>query len=268
MAVLVASVILVSAALGMLPGDGTWLSRTTALVTTAVTFQFTYSSLAHEDVLVATADAALLSLAIVAATAALLLLIGVPLGVLSARRPDSRLVQSVRRVTGTLSSLPVLFWSTLIFVAFARSIGISLHGGINTLSALVAAVVALLLGDRVLVDMVQRVALCTQEILAEPYMRTVRADALGFRRHLLQSLVPPVADTIASRSMFLIGGAIVAERVFEINGLGFMVIKALLQPDDEHQLILAASMALVCIGILLRVVSRTASQLADPRRGS
>ena len=65
--------------------------------------------------------------------------------------------------------------------------------------------------------------------------------------------------------MFLVSGAIVAELVFYVHGLGFTVEHAVATNDDPR-LILAASMALVAIGLFFRVVHRGAIAMADARR--
>jgi peptide/nickel transport system permease protein len=268
--VLLGAVLLVSAALAFLPGsESSWLSRMIDHVGTALTFDFGYSTLSRRAVSETVADAAVLSLLIIGATAVLLLVVGVSLGVLSATHPSSRLVGGVRRAFDFASGMPVLVWSTLIFLLAVwvwevALVSDSMEIG-GSLRVLTAAVLALLLGDRLLADMVRRVELSTREILAEPYMRTVRAAGLGSAGHLLRSLVSPVADLVASRSLFLIGGAIVVERVFSIPGLGFMVVDSLERPELETGLVLAASMALATIGVGFRVLRYLAVATVDAR---
>jgi peptide/nickel transport system permease protein len=261
------STVAASAALGLLPGEGTWATRTVSLIVTAATLDFT-STMARQPVLQATAHAALWSAALVGVTALLLLVVGVPLGMVSATRSQSPVVRAVRVTVDTISSLPVLLWSTLLFALLIRTFGIELSADVNPVQTLAAAIIAILLGDRVLADIVRRVEIRTKELLAEPWMQTVRAGRLGVRRHLLQGLVPAVAESISSRAMFLVGGAIVAERVFGIDGLGYLVTGALERNQREPQLILALSLALVAIGLAFRILTRIAIRLADPRTAS
>ena len=88
---------------------------------------------------------------------------------------------------------------------------------------------------------------------------------LGFQRHLLQSLVAPVTEALVARSVFLISGAIVAELVFYVHGLGFTVEAAVKNADDPKK-ILAASMALIAIGLSFRILHRGSLAMADARR--
>lgn len=277
-AVTTMSVLIISAALGLLPPDpdgaltsgitcatATWLSRTECLVTSSITWTFPGANWADPSAFAYIRHRAFLSLTIIATTTALLLLLGVPLGILSGTHSDSRLVQAVRRTVSAVSSLPILVLATLLFLVQARVLGKSVRADDALPAAIASAVAVLLFGDRLLADVVQRVELSTRAILAESYMRTVRAAALGLRRHLLQSLVPPVAEAIAARAMFLISAAIVAEVVFDVHGLGFTVVHALMVPGDRRE-ILAASLALVAIGVLFRILHRTAVAMADSRR--
>ncbi len=265
--VTLAAVLLVSGALALIPGigEGSWLARSGTLVAAALTFNFGYSTVAHEWVRTAVFNAAAKSVIIIAGTALLLVAIGVPMGVVAATHSSSWIVRSVQRAIKTISSLPLLVWSTTVFLVAVWTYHVSIQGDTAPVGAIAAAILALFLGDRLLSDFTQRVELSTREIVAEPYMRTARAADLGFRRHLVQSLVPPIAELIAARSMVLIGGAIVVERVFGIRGLGYTVVSALEQREREPQLILAASLALVVIGLVFRVIQRTAIWVADPR---
>ncbi len=267
-AIVVISIVLVSAALGMLPGeaDTTWLSRTWQLVQTAFTLHFADARWANPSAFAVIFRAAMISVTIIGATALVLIAIGVPLGVISVTRSKSRSVQLLIQGVSSISSLPVLVLGTLAYVILGRQFGITVREDTSLAWAIVAAIVTLSLGDRLLADIVHRVEIGTRAVLDEPYMRAVRAANLGFRRHLIQSLVPPVAEAVAARSMFLISGAIVAELVFSVHGLGFTVEHAVDSRETDLRLILASAMALIVIGLLFRIAHHAAIAFADPRR--
>ena len=274
-AIAVCSLLLVAAVLGALPAGSTlnalpdapttWAGRTRELVVVAGTFNYGNSTIARTPVLSAVASAAVRSVAVIAGTAFVLTLVSVVLGSLAAMRSHSRFVQLALKIVNAISAMPVLVWSTLIFVISARSMGWILREDAFLARAIVAAIISLTIGDRILGDLTRRVELAVREVAVEPYMRTVRAADLGYRRHMLLSLVKPIGTAIISRSMFLIGGAIVAEQVFEIHGLGFLVVKALNGQEQEPHLILAASLALVAIGLAFRILYTAVLALADPR---
>lgn len=272
---LVLTSFLVSAMLAILPsdtmfgeGEQTWWGRLVALLSTTFRLDFPpLPAFGSGRFLEFLWKASMRSLVIVGGTTLALLTVALPLGILSVVRPQSRGVQGARRAAEMVSNMPVLFWCTLFAVLIIRGLGISADYGQNPIVALFAAIAALFLGDRLLADVTRRVEIGTREVLDEPYMRTVQASGFGVMRHLVQSLVPPVADAIAARAMFLVGGAIVIERILNIQGLGYTVLEALQQDDGRPlEIVLAATMALACIGLTVRISAQSAVMLADGRR--
>src|SRR5439155_684870 len=65
------------------------------------------------------------------------------------------------------------------------------------------------------------------EVLREDYIRTARAkglwDKLILSRHALKNAMLPVLTVIALEFAFLMGGLVVTEQVFNLNGLGLLV---------------------------------------------
>ncbi len=68
------------------------------------------------------------------------------------------------------------------------------------------------------------------EVLREDYVRTARAKGLMERliinRHALKNALLPVVTIIALEFAFLIGGLVVTEQVFNLNGLGKLFVEA------------------------------------------
>ncbi len=194
-----------------------------------------------------------------------MLLFALPLGMLAARRDRHPFAAWLARGLAVASSLPVLFW-LVVFTILAQQRDQLFTRESNPVLAFGIAIVALLLGDRLFADLAGRVELATREVLAEPYLRTVRAAGLGVRRHLLQSLVPPVATAVASRAMFLVSGTVVVEKILQIRGLGWSVIEMLNCSQRQLPTILFIVMLLVTIGLVVRVLAQGTTLLADGRR--
>lgn len=262
--VFLSAVAVISMSLGTLSvseSDKGWIGRSWSLFIGPFTSDF-YDRSSRFDIVDSTISAALITTALVLATVVLLLAIAVPVGVFTVTNPESRAWRLVRRTLETISSLPVLLWATAIVVVAARVFQQDPTGSL----APVFVVLALLMGDRLLVELIQRVALATTEILAQPYMRLVRAGGFGLQRHLLQSLAGPVAASVLGRAMFLISGAIVAERIFGMDGLGARIVGSLTRDPRDTKVALAASIALIVLGLLFRTGHRITLLLADGRR--
>jgi peptide/nickel transport system permease protein len=73
------------------------------------------------------------------------------------------------------------------------------------------------------------------EVLREDYVRTARAKGLGERlvllRHALKNAMLPVVTVIGLEFAFLIGGLVVTEQVFNLNGLGKLFVDAVTHYD-------------------------------------
>src|SRR5205807_8354707 len=68
------------------------------------------------------------------------------------------------------------------------------------------------------------------EVLREDYIRTARAKGLWEElilwRHALKNAMLPVLTVVALEFAFLIGGLVVTEQVFNLNGLGLLFVEA------------------------------------------
>jgi peptide/nickel transport system permease protein len=73
------------------------------------------------------------------------------------------------------------------------------------------------------------------EVLREDYIRTARAKGLWQKliltRHALKNAMLPVLTVIALEFAFLLGGLVVTEQVFNLNGLGLLFVQAIAHRD-------------------------------------
>ena len=162
----------------------------------------------------------------------------------------------------------MLVWCTLLFVVLARGFGVIPGDTTHPYLTTAVAVVALVCGDRMVAELVERVELATKDTMANPYMRTVRAGGFGVRAHLVRSLVSPIATAVMGRAMFLVSGAIVVELIFDLPGLGSLIRQSLGRATPDPKVALAATMAVVAFGAACRITQRSVLWLADRRMRS
>ena len=105
------------------------------------------------------------------------------------------------------------------------------------------------------------------EVLREDYVRTARAKGLLERiiinRHALKNALLPVVTIIALEFAFLMGGLVVTEQVFNLNGLGKLFVEAVLNHDftlTQHLVMLV-----VAIFVLTNLVVDVLYAWLDPR---
>jgi peptide/nickel transport system permease protein len=105
------------------------------------------------------------------------------------------------------------------------------------------------------------------EVLREDYVRTARAKGLAHRliliRHALKNAMLPVLTVIALEFAFLIGGLVVTEQVFNLNGIGLLFVQAVAHRD--YTLIQALVMLVAGIFILVNFFMDVMYAWLDPR---
>ncbi|MCH8240234.1 MAG: ABC transporter permease [Proteobacteria bacterium] len=105
------------------------------------------------------------------------------------------------------------------------------------------------------------------EVLREDYIRTARAKGLLekiiINRHAIKNSMLPVVTIIGIEFAFLMGGLVVTEQVFNLNGLGKLFVESVLQQD--FTLTQALVMLVVTIAVLTNFVVDIAYAWLDPR---
>jgi len=98
------------------------------------------------------------------------------------------------------------------------------------------------------------------EVLREDYIRTARAkgmvEMLIVNRHALKNALLPVITVVGLEFAFLIGGLVVTEQVFNLNGIGLLMVTSVTQHDFTlvQGLVLLVSFIFVMSNFLVDVV--------------
>jgi len=105
------------------------------------------------------------------------------------------------------------------------------------------------------------------EVLREDYIRTARAKGLWeggvLVRHALKNALLPVITVIGLEFAFLIGGLVVTEQVFNLNGIGKLFVDAISQRDYTmvQSLVLLTSFVFIFVNFLIDLINA----FLDPR---
>jgi peptide/nickel transport system permease protein len=105
------------------------------------------------------------------------------------------------------------------------------------------------------------------EVLREDYIRTARAkgllEQLVVNRHALKNALLPVVTLIGIEFAFLIGGLVVTEQVFNLNGIGRLFVLAV--QNQDYTLTQALVMLTVAIFVVTNLVVDVLYAWLDPR---
>ncbi|TMA87257.1 MAG: ABC transporter permease [Deltaproteobacteria bacterium] len=105
------------------------------------------------------------------------------------------------------------------------------------------------------------------EVLREDYIRTARAKGLWEQavviRHALKNALLPVITVIGLEFAFLVGGLVVTEQVFNLNGIGKLFVEAISQRDYTmvQSLVLLTSFVFIFVNFLVDLINA----YLDPR---
>jgi peptide/nickel transport system permease protein len=180
-----------------------------------------------------------LQLALMASTIATLL--AIPLGILAALKQDTWVDYAVRVFTIAGLATPS-FWLGILMILTMLIVFKWLPPMVFTplwvnpwenLAQLIWP--ALAVGYRYCAVGTRMMRSTMLEVLREDYIRTARAKGLWLRmilaRHALKNAILPVLTIISLEFAFLLGGLVVTEQVFNLNGLGMLFVEAIARRD-------------------------------------
>src|ERR671930_1429877 len=212
-----------------------------------------------------------LQLAIMATIVAVLL--AIPLGVLAALRQDTWVDYAVRIFSIAGLATPS-FWLGIVFILMLLIIFKWLPPMVYTpfwvspwqnLQQLIWP--ALAVGYRYSAVAMRMTRSAMLEVLREDYIRTARAKGLWLKliltRHALKNALLPVLTVISLEFAFLLGGLVVTEQVFNLNGLGMLFVEAISRRD--YTLTQALVLLVAFVFIFVNFVVDLAYAWIDPR---
>ena len=161
------------------------------------------------------------------------LLMGIPLGILSATKQYTIFDTGATFLALIGVSIPNFWLGLLLMMLFTMTLGWFPASGFDTWQQHVMPVIAIGTGAAALVMRMTRSSML--EALRQDYIRTARAkgqvERLVIFRHALRNALIPVTTTAGLSFGFLLGGAVLAETVFAINGVGRFMVDAIMTRD-------------------------------------
>jgi peptide/nickel transport system permease protein len=212
-----------------------------------------------------------LQLALMASTTAVLL--AIPLGILAAIKQDTWIDYSVRVFSIAGLAMPS-FWlgilmilTMLIFFKWLPPM-VFTPLWVNPWENLAQLIwPALAVGYRYSAVGTRMMRSTMLEVLREDYIRTARAKGLWLKlilsRHALKNAILPVLTIMSLEFAFLLGGLVVTEQVFNLNGLGMLFVEGIARRD--YTLIQALVMLVATVFLLVNFLVDIAYAWLDPR---
>src|ERR1051325_5179488 len=173
--------------------------------------------------------------------AAMIVALGVPLGMLSARRENTALDHAVRVVSLFSLSIPVFWQATMLILAvslwlnWAPSVDFVSPWSDPLRNVAIMALPSLALGTAVAAVFMRMTRSSLLEVMRQDYVRTARAKGLPepgvWWRHALRNTLIPLVTVAGVEMGYLLGGAVVTEEVFTLPGVGRLLLWGVFQRD-------------------------------------
>jgi len=214
-----------------------------------------------------------LSLQVAIMATIIAVLIAIPLGTMAALFRDTWIDYVVRLVTIGGLSIPS-FW-------FGMLIMLTLLGLFNWLPPITFTPIyvdpianltqliwpAVAVGYRYCAVVARMIRSSLLEVLSEDYIRTARAkgvfEKLVVSRHALRNALLPAITVIGLEFAFLIGGLVVTEQVFNLNGIGQLFVQSVSRND--FTLIQGMVMLIAAFYVFVNLVVDLLYAVFDPR---
>jgi peptide/nickel transport system permease protein len=199
--------------------------------------------------------------------------IALPLGVIAAVRQDTWVDYGIRVFSIAGLAMPSFWIGILMILALIVTIRWAppvtftpiLTDPLANLAQLFLPAVAV--GYRYSAVALRMTRSSVLEVLREDYVRTARAkgvrESLVVIRHALRNSLLPVVTVISLEFAFLIGGLVVTEQVFNLNGLGKLLVDAVAHRD--YPLVQALVLLLASIFVFVNFLVDMLYVVLDPR---
>ncbi|PWB60745.1 MAG: ABC transporter permease [Bradyrhizobiaceae bacterium] len=193
------------------------------------------------------------------------LALSIPLGVLAAVHAGTWVDRLALTVAVAGQALPNFFFALVLIMVFSIWLRWLPVSGSGSWAHFVMPTIAL--GYYVTPPLMRLVRAGMIEVLASDYIRTARAKGLSttsvvFKHGLRNALIPVVALT-AVQLGFLLGGSIVIETIFALDGLGYLAYQSITHKD--FPVTQAVLLLLSVVYVLLTLAADLFNALLDPR---
>lgn len=233
-----------------------------------------FSSRAQQSVLELTAQSLPVTLELAIFSIVLALLIGIPLGMLSASRPDSAR-DAFGQVVGLAGlSIPAFLLATTLLAVLASSYGFNPNGQayayftdnpwLNLQQMLLPSIV---LGFGIAAPIMRTTRTAVLEIRSNDFIRTAKAKGVPSRRlqtkHVLGNALVPIVTMTGLQFGYLLGGAVVVEQIFSLPGIGRQVLLGIQQ--KEYALVQSTVLVIALAFVLVNLATDVLYRIIDPR---
>lgn len=160
---------------------------------------------------------------------AIMVVIGLFAGIFSATKPNSLRDNATMLVSLFGISMPVFWLGLMLILLFSYYLPLLPSGGNNGIQYFILPALALGLSSSAILARLTRSSVL--EVIHQDFVRTARAkgvkEKLVIYKHTLKNALIPIITIVGLEFGHLLGGAVLTETVFSMNGLGRFIIQSI-----------------------------------------
>jgi len=200
-----------------------------------------------------------------AAALSFALLLSIPLGVVAALKPNSWVDRLTLTIAVVGQAMPTFWFALLLMFFFGVTLKLLPISGGDTWQHFILPSIAL--GYYATPAIMRLTRSGMLEVLESDYIRTARAKGLRntsvLFKHALRNAVAPVVALAAVQLGFMLGGSVVIETIFALNGLGYLAWEAI--SHNDFPVVQAVVLLISLVYIVLTLLADMANAWLDPR---
>lgn len=188
------------------------------------------------------------------------IVLGMAAGIISAIKPYSLTDVSVMLIALLGISLPSFWFGLMLMYLFSVKLQILPVAGWDSILHIILPAVTLGAGGAAIVARMTRSSML--EVIRQDYIRTARSKGLRetviIYKHALRNALIPVITVVGLQFGALLGGTVLVESIFAINGLGRMIVDAIRMRDLPivQGGVLCASLIFVIVNLFVDIFYR------------
>ena len=192
-------------------------------------------------------------------------LIGIPFGIISAVKQKSALDYTVSILAVVLASMPGFVVALMGIIFFSIRLGVLPASGLSTPLHYVLPVISNGLMSLAGTTRMTRSSLL--EVIRQDYILTARAKGLKesviIQKHALKNALIPVITMIGGQVSMVIGGSVITESIFNIPGMGSLMVTAI--NNRDYPTIMGVTLVIAIFVCCMNLLVDLAYAAIDPR---
>lgn len=200
-------------------------------------------------------------------------ILGLIIGIVCANTRGSAIDQFLTVLMTLFEGLPVFWVSCIVIWLFGQKLGWLPSFGYVSIFESVPEYISHAILPVAVMSMMPMAEISRQtrtnmlEVINQDYIRTARANGLPKRkvlyRHALKNVLIPIVSLLIIQIRWVVGGALITEQIFSINGMGRLIMIAI--NNNDYQVIQAATLVLSVIVVGANFLLDLVYGWLDPR---